>query len=221
MSCKTKKIMANINTRRKYSKCIVENCDSRGKMGKTGTETFILGYCLKHYSRFKRYGDTSKTHHIIGEHRMKHPLYATYTSMKQRCYNKKVPNFPDYGGRGIKMCDRWLGINGFTNFLADMGDAPTWSNTKNSRSDWSVDRIDNNKGYSKENCKWSTRHQQAANQRNKIGVIGVKFDKSRNKWQVGLVIDKKRVLSKRFANYEDAVKARKDAELKYLGYLIN
>lgn len=82
--------------------------------------------------------------------------YSTYESMKARCYNPKTRGYHNYGGRGIQICERWLGEQGFENFLADMGERPFGT---------SIDRINNDGNYSKENCKWSTRKQQAQNRR--------------------------------------------------------
>lgn len=76
--------------------------------------------------------------------------------MKTRCYNKKYPQYKDYGGRGIKVCDRWLGTNGFKNFFSDMGERPLKC---------SLDRINNELGYSKNNCRWATRKMQSNNTR--------------------------------------------------------
>jgi hypothetical protein len=83
----------------------------------------------------------------------KHPLYQTWSNMKQRCYNPKIPRYKNYGARGITVCDRWR--DSFKNFLEDMGERPS--------REQSIDRINNNKGYSKSNCKWSTRLEQAQN----------------------------------------------------------
>ena len=83
--------------------------------------------------------------------------HRVWGGMKSRCLNKKCKRFNDYGGRGIKICDRWLGENGFLNFYADMGDPPPGC---------SIERVDNDLGYEPGNCKWATRVEQARNKRN-------------------------------------------------------
>jgi hypothetical protein len=88
------------------------------------------------------------------------PEYRAYHSMLSRCLNSADARYPNYGGRGIKICDRWLGENGFRHFLEDMGRRPS--------SDLSLDRYPNNNGnYEPNNCRWATRSQQ---QRNKSRV---------------------------------------------------
>ena len=85
----------------------------------------------------------------------KHPMYKAFMGMRQRCHNPNHYQFHRYGGRGIKICDRWMiRGQGFWNFLADMGERPEGM---------SLDRIDNDGGYCPENCKWSTRKEQTAN----------------------------------------------------------
>jgi hypothetical protein len=92
----------------------------------------------------------------ITKHNMSHSeTYATWISMIQRCTNPNATAYSEYGGRGITVCKSWL--NSFESFLLDMGERP-----KNK----TLDRKDTNKGYSKLNCKWSTRKQQANNRRN-------------------------------------------------------
>ena len=86
----------------------------------------------------------------------KHPLYKTLDNMKSRCYNLNHPNYIDYGGRGITICDRWKERGGFSNFLEDMGERPEG---------YSLERIDNELGYFPENCKWADKTQQANNNR--------------------------------------------------------
>ncbi len=80
--------------------------------------------------------------------------YKTWACMKQRCLNVNNKDFKNYGGRGIKICDSW--INNFGQFIKDMGLRPEGC---------SIDRIDNNKGYSSDNCKWSTPKEQANNKK--------------------------------------------------------
>jgi len=82
--------------------------------------------------------------------------YKSWAHMKERCGNPNEKRFCDYGGRGITVCERWCK---FENFLADMGEIPSGK---------SIDRIDNDKGYSKGNCKWSDRTEQGRNKRNNI-----------------------------------------------------
>lgn len=81
------------------------------------------------------------------------PTYYTWSAMIQRCGNPKNPSYCWYGARGIKVCRRWLK---FENFLADMGEKPSGT---------SIDRVNNNKGYSPGNCRWATPKEQTNNQR--------------------------------------------------------
>jgi hypothetical protein len=87
-----------------------------------------------------------------------HPLYQTWIGIKGRCTNPNYRQWNDYGGRGITMCERW---KDFRAFAADMGERPPGH---------SIDRIDNDKGYSPENCRWATRKEQQRNQRRAVFV---------------------------------------------------
>lgn len=81
------------------------------------------------------------------------PVYSVWAQMKTRCLNKNHRNYKDYGGRGIKICRRWLD---FKNFIFDMGHPPT---------EMTLERKNNNKGYSPDNCKWATQAEQTGNTR--------------------------------------------------------
>lgn len=80
--------------------------------------------------------------------------YTVYTAMKQRCYNPNAENYKYYGARGITVCDRWLGPQGFHNFVDDMGQPPPGM--------W-LDKISNEKPYSPENCRWVTTKESGQN----------------------------------------------------------
>ena len=81
------------------------------------------------------------------------PIYYVWRSMKRRCLNTNTSSYKNYGGRGIKVCARWMK---FENFYADMGEKPEGM---------SLDRIDNDGNYEPSNCKWSTRIEQGNNTR--------------------------------------------------------
>lgn len=92
----------------------------------------------------------------IGRHGFSRTVeHRNWRNMRDRCTNPKHQVYHSYGGRGINVCDRWLGPNGFENFISDMGWKPTPSH--------SLERIDNNKGYEPSNCKWATKKEQAQN----------------------------------------------------------
>lgn len=86
-------------------------------------------------------------------------IYRTWSNIKNRCRNKNHRNYKDYGGRGVDICDEWF--NSFEQFYKDVGDIPEGM---------SLDRIDNNKGYSKSNCRWATKAEQSKNRRNTINL---------------------------------------------------
>lgn len=107
----------------------------------------------------------------------------SWKNAKQRCYNKNHPYYKNYGGRGIIMCDRW--INSFTNFISDMGVAPSNKHT--------LERMDVNGNYEPSNCKWATYKEQARNTR-RSKIIEYKGEvKSLPQWCEDLSLNYNRV----------------------------
>lgn len=101
----------------------------------------------------------SNTLHGHGKRGKETRTYKSWRCMMQRCYNPNNNDYPNYGGRGITVCERWL--NSFPNFLEDMGERPPKC---------TIHRIKNNKGYCKKNCKWATLIEQARNKLNNLYI---------------------------------------------------
>ena len=117
---------------------------------------FVHGYnyCSMHYTRYKKYGNPLLGR-IENNGRRKLPEYRIWAHIKERCLKPKTKEYKNYGGRGIKVCDRWL--NNFDNFLEDMGSRPT--------SKHQIDRIDNDGNYEPDNCHWVVQLHNARNKR--------------------------------------------------------
>lgn len=162
---------------------------------------------MKHYQRKRRGSDILAPDQ---DKRSKHPLYGTYRNMLNRCYIRSSSYYCRYGGRGIKVCDKWLGKNGFTSFIADLGDKPTAKH--------SLDRIDNNGDYTPENCRWTNSHTQAANRSKSNKTVGVSWSKALNRWKATLYMDGKLKTLGYSHDYAEAVRIRKTAETKYKIY---
>jgi len=115
-------------------------------------------------------------HGFAPKHKKRHPVYAAWKSMRGRCSNKNSKDWKNYGGRGITVSDEW---SSFENFLRDM--MPNW------KQGLMLERLDNSKGYSKENCKWATRTEQNRNRRNSHLVTFNGQTKTLSEWreQVG------------------------------------
>jgi len=164
--------------------CLVQNCQNN---------SHIKGYCPAHYYRYKRYGDPHKG--IKETHGASHTReYKSYVSMRNRCLNKNADHYESYGGRGIKIDERW---STFSNFLADMGPRPKGM---------SLERKDVNGDYTPDNCVWATQKVQGANQRirrtNTSGFTGVA--KADNRWRAQITVNYKIITLGRFDTPEEA-----------------
>ena len=130
--------------------------------------------------------------------------YDAWWAMRRRCNDPTFSRYNDWGGRGITCDQSW---NDFYVFLTDMGEAPEGH---------SLDRRDNDGPYNKENCRWTTRSQQAINTRvrsdNSSGTTGVHFIPYRNKWMARISIDGKRIHLGDFSTKEEAIAARLQAK---------
>jgi len=135
--------------------------------------------------------------------------HITWAGMLARCNNIHHTYYLNYGERGIVVCARW---HNFINFYNDMGQKPEGL---------TLERVDNNKGYYKENCKWATRSEQGRNRRvakNSItGITGVRWNKKSQKYIASIGKNNTNIHLGFFNEIKDAIMARKNAEQKYWG----
>lgn len=137
--------------------------------------------CVTAKDRAKKHG-LSKT-----------PEYQIWKAMKARCYNPNHKNFDRYGGRGIQVCNEW--VNDFARFFSDVGQRPSPKH--------SIDRIDNDKNYSADNCRWGTQKEQTNNTSRSILVSTGKGSVTVGQLSSESGIDESTIYHRRSAGWSD------------------
>lgn len=164
---------------------VLGECETRSPSGRLRWDTVCDCGCVgTHCGNNLKTGDTQSCGCLQLEriraseisHGLSHTQeYRIWSLILHRCRNPNSPSFRDYGGRGIGVCERWVEpLVGFTNFMTDMGPRPSAGH--------SVDRIDNNQGYSPENCRWATRLQQNNNGRRNRRITWMGETKTVAEW---------------------------------------
>lgn len=158
------------------------------------------------------------TSKILKEQKTKHgdcrtEMYQRWCGMKSRCYNKNDKRYSDWGGRGIQVCDEWV---------SDYKAFELWarSNGGVDGKKLQIDRIDNNKGYSPDNCRFIPCQINSRNRRvrkdNKLGITGIVFDKRDGRYCSYINTDnKEKLVLGYFSDFFEACCARKSAENRF------
>lgn len=170
--------------------------------------SIVKSYCKSHYEKYRRWTDFNRTP------KTRLDCYDAYThssfmSMMDRCCNKKSKIYSDYWWKWIIVCDERIG--NYVQFVSDMWIRPKWT---------SIDRIDWLKWYSKDNCRRANHYEQNSNLSHNNNVVWVSWDKFKNKWKSYIRVNTILISLWYHNDFNNAVNARKEWELKYLWYNI-
>lgn len=140
-----------------------QNCSRKVRGGKRSTHRASLSYKEREPEKYN--------------------CYTRWQSMKRRCYKEYDSHYARYGGRGIKVCDRWL--NSFETFFYDMGLPPS--------KDYQIDRIDNDGDYEPSNCRWASREDNARNKSNNRMIEAFGKTQTLSAWEVEVGIKRETI----------------------------
>ena len=169
---------------------------------------FECQYCKKEFEARTTHiksGNTKSCGCLSGEKHGLHQnkFYKTWYNMRDRCTNPKIKAYKNYGGRGITVCEEWLDVRNFVDWAEK-----TYPNIEG----YTLDRIDNDKGYSPENCRWADRATQVINQRmrrtNTSGYVGICWNNKNNNWVAKIKSGDFFIYIGSFHTKEEAVQAR-------------
>lgn len=145
-------------------------------------------------------------------------LYRVWDGIKERCNNSNHSDWKSYGGKGIKLCEEWLNFSNFESWAIANG-----YNKEAEYMKCTIDRIDYNANYCPSNCRFVDMLTQNRNKParidNKSGTKGVYWSKTVRKWTCTIGVNYKRINLGYFTSLEEAVIARKNAEIKYWGIM--
>lgn len=140
-------------------------------------------------------------------------LYNIWAGMKYRCLTPTCPEYSHYGGRGISICSEWLNENGYENFAE-------WALTHGYEKSLEIDRIDNDGNYSPENCRWVPHNVNSQNRGRPSLQKGITLRKTKHGvvYRASISVHNRHIHLGTYNTYEEAVEARKQAEIKYWGW---
>ena len=183
-----------------------------------GARKVVSGNCLIS-GKSRSCGCKKNTKHGASRLQNRERLYDVWCAMRRRCKGVNSQDYHNYGGRGIKICDEWDEYDNFRKWAYENGykdDAP--------KGECTIDRIDVDGDYTPDNCRWVDASMQMFNkrrQKSKLGIRGVYFRDRENKFCAMIVKNRKHIYLGSYERIEDAVTARKDAEMKYYGMVLD
>jgi len=209
-------------TGERFGRLVVVRRVENGKYGSMWLCKCDCGNEISVYGRSLRLGHTQSCGCLVKDIFTKHGMYKSrlhkeWRGIKHRCKNPSASHYEQYGGKGIKVCDEWQGENGFVNFM-------NWAMANGYSDDKSIDRIDPNGNYDSSNCRWVDMQVQSRNRgvkrTNTSGVTGVQLrtDRGVQKWRATIMIDGENISLGSYVDKQDAINARKEAELRYWGW---